>query len=267
MRILLSNDDGIYSPGLWAAAEALKDVGKVVVVAPDRDQSGVGAATTLIQPIPVEKALSQIEGVEAYSVRGTPGDCVVLAIEALELGSFDLVISGINHGENMGEAVLLSGTMGAALHGYLRGTSSVAISVTSAAATSVMSVHLEVAALMARFLARAVAEESLPRPMLLNVSVPGVSLDLLEGVEVTRLGQNVYRPTIQQFQDERRQYYMVRYGRSGLSEPGTDVTAVRNNRISITPLHTDMTTDQQIPFFRSAALEASQWFNRHKGSL
>ena len=128
MRILVTNDDGTGSEGLWSLAEALTSVGEVFVVAPDRDRSGISAAMTLLDVVRANRIGSPVDGVEAYAVQGTPADCVILAHGALFDAPFDLIFSGINMGTNMGADVLLSGTVGAALHGYLRGVPSVAVS-------------------------------------------------------------------------------------------------------------------------------------------
>ena len=129
MRILVTNDDGIHSPGLWSVAEALKPLGEVIVVAPDRDQSGISAAMTLLAVVRAEEVQAQIEGVKAFSVEGTPGDCVILANGTLVKEPFDLVVSGINQGANFGLDIMNSGTVGAAFHGYFRGIPSIAVSV------------------------------------------------------------------------------------------------------------------------------------------
>ena len=131
MKVLITNDDGIRSPGLWAAVEALKDAGEIFVVAPDREQSGVGASLTLHAPIRASEVPPAVKGgmndIRAYSVEGTPADCCVLALEKLA-GPVDLLVSGINQGSNLGEDILISGTIGAALQGYVRGYPSIAIS-------------------------------------------------------------------------------------------------------------------------------------------
>jgi len=129
LKILAINDDGVYSPGLWAAVEALRDVAEVVVVAPDREQSGVGTAITLSQPIRATKVVPRVSGIDTYAVEGTPSDSAIVALESLIEGPVDLVVSGINQGANMGNDVFISGTMGAALQGFFRDIPAIAISV------------------------------------------------------------------------------------------------------------------------------------------
>ena len=129
LRIVLTNDDGVYAPGLWAAAEALRELGEVVVIAPDRDMSGVGTAMTLMNVVRVQDIPSPVQGIKAYSVQGTPADCVILGSEKLLDGTPDLVVSGINRGANLGTDVMVSGTVGGAFQGYFRHIPSMAVSV------------------------------------------------------------------------------------------------------------------------------------------
>ena len=238
MRTLLTNDDGVHSPGLWSAARALKEVGEVVVVAPDRDQSGMGTAMTLLSVLRVEEITSQIEDVRAFAVQGTPADCVILGTESLVSGPIDLVVSGINQGSNLGMDVMVSGTMGAAFHGYFRGIPSIAVSV-----VSLSDVRYEAAARTIGALASTISETSLPGRLLINVNLPNVAPDRIEGVDITRLGSSQYLGNVQQGNDARRRHYWIRHTRmvKGDEAEGTDTWSVRNNRISITPLHVDFT--------------------------
>jgi len=128
MRILVSNDDGVYSDGIWILAQELSQIAEVVMVAPDREQSAVGTATTLRKPLRVQKISPLYPGIEAYSVEGTPSDSVIVGLGALVKGKIDLVISGINQGSNLGEDVLISGTVGAAMAAYLRDFPAMAVS-------------------------------------------------------------------------------------------------------------------------------------------
>ena len=129
--ILATNDDGVYAPGLWASVQALREVGDVVVAAPDREQSGVGTAITLNNPVHVREVMPLIEGVRAYAVEGTPADSTILGVESLVGEKIDLVVSGINPGANMGNDVFISGTVGAALQAFFRGIPAIAVSVTA----------------------------------------------------------------------------------------------------------------------------------------
>ena len=233
LRILVTNDDGIHSPGLWALAEGLKGVGEVAVVAPDRDQSGIGSAKTLVAVVRVEEVPAKIDGVKAFSVQGTPADCVILAIESLFQERFDLVVSGINQGANLGLDIMSSGTVGGAMQGYFRNIPSMAVSV-----TSLNDVKYEAAAVTARCLAVAVSRSSPPGPLLLNVNVPNVAPEMIEKVDITRLGPRAYMESVQRESDGRRTHYWIRQNRPTNLEvgEGTDIWAVRKNRVSITPV-------------------------------
>ncbi|MBI4336329.1 MAG: 5'/3'-nucleotidase SurE [Chloroflexi bacterium] len=254
MKILLTNDDGIHSGALWYAAEQLRDLGQVVICAPDREQSGVGCSVTLQLPVRVVDFPSLVEGVRAYAVEGTPADAVIVATEVLFDGPPDLLISGINHGSNLGEDVLLSGTVGAALQGYFRGIPSLAVSI-----TSLNDLVLEPAGLLVRALARQVAEGALPRPLLLNVNLPNLPLEKLEGVEVARLGRRSYADVVKVGDDGRRKWYWI-----SRSKPiwevveGTDIWAVRHNRVAITPLSTDLTASPQLAPLKDLSHELSE---------
>ena len=121
MKILVTNDDGVEAPGLWKMVGALKSLGEVVVAAPDRDQSGIGSARTLLDVVKVREVTNPpIEGIKTFAIEGTPADCVILAVEMLSPGKFDIVLSGINEGSNLGMDILVSGTVGAAIQGYYR---------------------------------------------------------------------------------------------------------------------------------------------------
>ncbi|MFC1935411.1 5'/3'-nucleotidase SurE [Chloroflexota bacterium] len=243
MRILVTNDDGIHARGLWAVVEALRSVGEVMVVAPDREQSGVGSSVTLHNPVRATEVVPAVPGTWTYAVEGTPADSVILALESL-VGNVDLVVAGINSGANLGEDVLMSGTMGAALQGYFRGIPSLAVSVTSLNAK-----RFEAAAQLLIALAQRVGEDFLPKPVLLNVNLPPVTPEQIGGIDVTRLARRTYADTVRQGDDGKRKYYWITRTRPAWEmEEGTDVWSVLHRRVSITPLQTDMTS--------SAALSA-----------
>ena len=168
MKVLVTNDDGVYSPGLWAAVEALREIAEVVVVAPDRELSGVSGSVTLHSPVRAMEVEASKNGTVTYAVEGTPADCVILAMEKL-VGEVDLLVSGINKGANVGADVLISGTVGAALQGYARGVPSVAISVAALKAT-----RFGAAAQVLRGVAQQVRQGSLVAPLLLNINLPDV---------------------------------------------------------------------------------------------
>ena len=237
MRILATNDDGVYSPGIWAIVEAVQDIAEVIVSAPDREQSGVGTAISLSQPIRAAKVVPLINGIEAYAIEGPPADSAIVALESLIQQPVDMVISGINKGSNMGNDVLISGTMGAALQGFFRNIPSVAISV-----ASLTEVHFSAAARVARTLAKGVLEGKLNAPMLLNVNLPNVPMSELAGVSITKLGKRTYMDVVKEGDDGRRKYYWITRDNPGwVIERGLDVWAIRHNRVSITPIHTNLT--------------------------
>ena len=239
MRILAVNDDGIYSPGIWAVVEALKDIAEVIVVAPDREQSGVGTAITLSHPIRASQVTPMIDGISAYAVEGTPADSTIVALESLIDGPVDLVVSGINKGSNMGNDVFISGTMGAALQGFFRNIPAIAVSV-----AALKDVQFAPAARVVRILAQGVADRRLASPMLLNVNLPNVPLEKILGVSLTHLGRRTYMDVIKEGDDGRRKYYWIARETPGwVLEKGLDVWAIRRRRISITPLHTDLTSN------------------------
>ena len=247
MKILITNDDGIRAPGLWAAVEALKEAGEIFVVAPDREQSGVGSSLTLHAPIRAGEvsplAEGGVNGVKAYAVEGTPGDCCVLALENL-VGPVDLVVSGINPGSNLGQDVLLSGTVGAALQGYMRGHPSVAISV-----AAVKDTRFDVAAAFLKILGNRLAQGDQLPLCLINVNIPNEPSEKLEGVEVTRLGLRSYSESVTEGNDGRRKYYWIsrNVGPAPEQAQDTDISALQRNYISITPLHTGLTDLNQMP--------------------
>ena len=242
MKILVANDDGWQSPGLWALVEALVPIGEVLVVVPDREQSGVGTAVTLHHPIRASEITSPVEGAKVFVVEGTPADGVILGLEHLAQSPIDVLFSGINQGANLGEDVLVSGTVGAAFQGYCRKVSSVALSV-----TSLKDVHYEAAARLAHELAVTIVADSFPRPVLLNVNVPNLPPGEIRGVDITRMSGRTYMDTILKGEDGKRQWYWIqRKTPTRRSIRGTDVYAIRHKRISITPIHADLTREDQL---------------------
>ena len=235
MIILITNDDGIFAPALRALRTALAPLGRVITVAPDRDQSATSHSLTLHRPFRIHR-----HELDVYSVDGTPTDCVVCAWYGLLDAPPDLVISGINHGPNMGEDVFYSGTVAAAIEGTLQGAPSLAASLV----TREMTDFVEPAGFVAR-LARQVVDRGLPRRGLLNVNLPHLPWEAVEGVKVTRLGSRVYKDTLVRKVDPRgRDYYWI-----GGEDPvweaqaGTDFQAVHEGWVSVTPLRLDLTDE------------------------
>jgi 5'-nucleotidase len=236
MRILITNDDGIFAPGLWTLAKELKNIAQVVVVAPDREQSAIGTAVTLRQPLRAQRVSPIVPEIETYSVAGTPADSVILALGKLVKNKVDLVISGINQGPNLGDDVFISGTVGAALQGYLCGFPALAISV-----AAVNSLHLDDAARLAVLLARKIDSNSLPTDILLNVNLPDLPLAKIKGIKITRLASGGYTNTVEEGFDGKREYYwVVRQKVNTDTDRKTDIWALEQGNISITPLHTHL---------------------------
>lgn len=243
MNVLLTNDDGIQAPALRHLKDALAPFGRVIIVAPDRDQSATSHALTLHRPFRIQQHEPDV-----FSVDGTPTDCVITSFYGLLDQAPDLVISGINLGPNMGEDVFYSGTVAAAIEGSLQGTPAIAASF----ATRTVPDFTEPARFIARLVGRLLAE-GLPRRHLLNVNFPGRPWPGIQGVKVTRLGSRVYHDTLVKKVDPRgRDYYWI-----GGEDPewesieGTDFHAVNAGWISVTPLRLDFTADTAL-----AGLEA-----------
>jgi 5'-nucleotidase len=243
MRILISNDDGYFAPGIAVLAEALAGLGVVTVVAPERDRSGASNSLTLDRPLSVRKSANGY-----LFVNGTPTDCVHLAVTGLLDELPDVVISGINLGANMGDDTIYSGTVAAAMEGYLLGIPSLAVSLTSKAGK-----HYETAARVARDLVARIQRLPAPEPVLLNVNVPDMPFDDLQGFEVTRLGKrHKAEPVVKATSPRNETIYWV--GAAGAAQdagPGTDFHAVSANRVSLTPLQIDLTHSHQIPVVKT----------------
>ena len=181
------------------------------MVAPDREQSGVGTAITLAQPLRVTEIPPHVEGVPTYAVEGTPSDSAIVALQTLIEEPVDLVVSGINKGANMGNDVFISGTMGAALQAHFRGIPAIAISV-----AALRDIHFDAAAQVARLLAQNVADGTLTAPLLLNVNLPNLPPERIRGVSLTRLGRRTYMDVVNEGDDGRRKYYWIARGQAGM---------------------------------------------------
>jgi 5'-nucleotidase len=233
MKILVSNDDGVLAPGIRALAAALETIAEITVVAPDRNRSGASNSLSLTRPV----RLKQLDNGH-YSVEGTPTDCVHLALTGLLEHSVDMVISGINDGANLGDDILYSGTVAAAMEGRHLGLPAIALSMVGESIE-----HYETAARLAKQLVLQLSRTSLPAQTILNVNIPDLPWDKLEGIEVTRLGRrHSAEPMVKQFDPRGRPIYWVGPpGTESDAGPGTDFYAVNQRRVSITPLHLDMT--------------------------
>lgn len=230
---MVTNDDGINSDGLWRLAEALSKVGDVSIVAPDRDQSGVSASLTLTSVLRVQVMQSPLDGVDVTTVQGTPGDCVILAVESILDEPPDLVVSGVNRGANLGHDVLISGTVGAAAHGYMKGFTSMAVS----ARYGKGDVKYAVAARAAAAAARALEEAPLDVPQLINLNVPDLAAEEIRGVELTRPGPRAFMETVTKGRDGTRTHYWIAEDRIlDIGPEGTDLGAMKKGAVSISSL-------------------------------
>jgi 5'-nucleotidase len=236
--ILVTNDDGVDAPGLFALKAALDQVGKVVVFAPDRNWSVAGHTRIMHKPLRVSR-VKLLDGTMAYTTTGAPSDCVALAVLGILPRKPDLVVSGINRGANVGQDLTYSGTVSAAIEGIISGISSMAVSLD----TYQDGGDFNYAAQFASRLASTILEKGLPPGTLLNVNVPNVPPAEICGVQVTRLGKRVYRDMLIERQDPQgRNYYWIGgEPPTGVIEEGTDIWALAHNCVSITPIHLDMT--------------------------
>ncbi len=240
MRVLVSNDDGVDAPGIHVLARHLATVGEVIVVAPDRDRSGASNSLTLDQPIRVSRL---DDG--RYRVAGTPTDCVHLALSGLLDREPDIVVSGINNAANLGDDVIYSGTVSAAMEGRFLGLPAIAVSLVT---RDHVGEHFESAALAVMLLMRKLLVDPLPADTILNVNVPDLPWEQIRGLSVARLGRrHRSAPCIAEHDPRGRPIYWI--GPAGAAEddgPGTDFHAVREGYVSITPIHVDLTRYQAL---------------------
>jgi 5'-nucleotidase len=238
MNILVSNDDGIYARPMWTLVKELLEVGNVTVVAPDREQSAIGTALTLRMPLRVQRIECTPLPVETWAVEGSPGDAVIMALARLCKDRIDLVVSGINAGPNIGDDVLISGTVGAALQGYQRGLPAMAVSLTSRWDKH-EGLNDGPAAKVAALIAKRFASGEFSGNMFLNLNAPDTSLDEIAGMKVTHLANETHIETVEEGNDGKRAYYwLMRHSIYENPERGTDIHAIGEKNISVTNLHT-----------------------------
>jgi 5'-nucleotidase len=247
VRILVSNDDGYFAPGITLLAEALRQLGEVTVVAPERDRSGASNSLTLDRPLSVRKAANGF-----FFVNGTPTDCVHIAVTGLLDFVPDVVVSGVNLGANMGDDTIYSGTVAAATEGYLLGIPAVALSLTSKEGA-----HFDSAIGIALQIVERFRRSPLAEPILLNVNVPDVAPGALQGVEVTRLGKRHKAEPVVKMLTPRGEtaYWIGAAGAAADAGPGTDFHAVERHCVSVTPLRMDLTHNAQIAL-------AKEWLSK-----
>ena len=240
-HILVTNDDGIESDALGPLADALSDVGTVDIIAPERNWSGASHSITLFRPLRCRPTKLR-SGHAAYMTDGSPTDCVRLAVLGFLREKPDLIVSGINRGANLGDDITYSGTVAAAMEGLLSDIPSIAISIGAFGA----SLDFGVASAFAALLARNILERGMRSDALLNVNVPNLPRESIVGVEVTRLGKRNYRDQlVERLDPYGNPYYWV--GGPAVAEeaePGTDVAALRDGKISVTPIALDLTSHE-----------------------
>ncbi|PWI34606.1 5'/3'-nucleotidase SurE [Vibrio albus] len=237
MKILLSNDDGIHAEGLKVLAAALSDLAELVIVAPDRNRSGASNSLTLETPLRVSNISDH-----RYAVQGTPTDCVHFALnELLKDDMPDLVLSGINHGANLGDDVLYSGTVAAAMEGHFLGVQSIAFSLVGRE-------HFATAARVVRSIVEQHLKTPIPTNRLLNVNIPDVTYAELKGQQVTRLGARHHAESMLKQKDPRGHdiYWLGPPGKEQDSGPGTDFHAIEHKMVSVTPMQVDLTAHESL---------------------
>jgi 5'-nucleotidase len=235
LRILISNDDGVFAPGIMALYLELSKIADVQVIAPDRNRSGASNSLTLLRPLRVKQDDNGF-----YRVDGTPTDCVHLGIKGFFDLDFDMVVSGINDGCNLGDDVLYSGTVAAAMEGRDLGLPSIAVSTVN---TGVDIKHYQTAAVITSQLVLCLNKQALPAKTILNVNVPDLPLAEIKGLQVTRLGSRHSSASMVKELDPRGRpmYWIGTPGEQADASQGTDFWAIKKDCVSITPLHMDMT--------------------------
>lgn len=256
-RLLLTNDDGIYAPGLVTLANRLHEAGySLSVVAPDRERSSVGHALTLNRPIRLWEAERGLyaPGVRIFGCDGTPSDCVVLGMEVVD-PQIGLVVSGINRGPNLGDDLTYSGTVSAAMEGVILGKGALALSLNCH--RSEAENRYDTAAVSAVKILDWLGENELSKGILLNINVPNLPLEMLEGFMVTRKGLRTYEGKVTEFRNPHGalSYWIAGRPEDEMAE-GTDVWAVAHGLVSITPIHMDMTHFPSIRFLKEKGIEA-----------
>lgn len=251
MHILVTNDDGVHAPGLLVLARKMRRLGDVTVLAPDRNWSASGHVKTMSRPLRVNEA-RLADGTPAFASDGAPSDCVAMAALGLLDRTVDLVVSGINPNANVGHDVTYSGTVTAAMEAAIWGMPGIAVSLDTPDGYEEV-VDFEPAAEIAYKVVHSVLENGLPEDVLLNVNVPYLPLEEILGLQITRQGLRVYRDLLDARLDPRgRPYYWIGgEAPSGVPEEGTDIGALTEGYVSITPLHLDLTAYRALDAIRS----------------
>lgn len=242
--ILITNDDGVQSDGIFHLVEAVRDLDEVVVVAPERERSAVSHALTLHKPLRLKEVEFRGRDVKAYMVNGTPADCVVLGIYRACREKPSLILSGINHGPNMGSDLYYSGTLAAAVEGSLAGVSSIAFSM-----DAFSSLWWESAAQIAFIVTKGAIKNNLEPEVVLNVNIPNLPFEGIKGVRYTVQGRWWYKNQLEERVDPRKETYfwLSNHLEHVLGDRESDVEAVRNGYVSITPLDYSLTRKDYLP--------------------
>ena len=244
-HILVTNDDGIDSPGLWKLAEVMSEFGKVLVVAPAGEASGSGTMVTYRRDLVVQPVSSPIPDIRAYKVDGTPADCVLVGLRQLKEGWISVIAAGINPGANLGADLFLSGTCGAALMGAFRKVTSIAVSLaTEFTEDGVRSPRWESGEAVARMLARGLDDGAVPEGAFLNVNIPPLPLDKIRGVMATRVAPGGYAHLVERVDGATGRLERQIVGDTRHAHPGTDIRAVLDGYVSISPLDTAMVHEE-----------------------
>ena len=238
--ILITNDDGIHSPGLMALKESLAPLGKIVIVAPDRDNSAISHALTMNRPL----RLTKIEE-DVYTLDGTPTDCVSISLGKVLDRTPDLLVSGINSGPNIGDDITYSGTVSAAIEGTMYAVPSMAVSMAGDQPLDYRKVDS-----LIRQLAEQVIDHGLPANTLMNINIPAA--DKMRGVKITRQGRRIWKQAVQEVMDPRGRVHYWIGGGTPLLDSGkdTDVRALGEGYVSISPIHLDLTNHEGLSYFR-----------------
>ena len=245
-NILVTNDDGIFAPGIYALWEAMQEIGDVTIVAPDTEKSAVGHAITITDPIRVEQ-IHRKNGFEGFAVKGTPADCVKIAGRSLMKTPPDIVVSGINSGANVGSNIIYSGTVSAATEGTILGIPSIAISL-----NSIRGGDMTASQKVAQIVTKKVLKNGLPAGILLNVNIPNIPEESIKGYRLTKQGKLVFKDQFEKREDPRGKFYYWMKGEIiNDTNSETDGYAIQNDYISITPIHYQLTEESFLKTLKS----------------
>lgn len=242
-NILITNDDGIHAPGIYALWEAMSKIGNVTVVAPDSEKSAVGHAITLSNPIRIQE-IERHGGFTGYAVNGTPADCVKIGFRSLVKESIDLIVSGINAGANVGTDIIYSGTVSAATEGVFYHIPSIAFSL-----DALKGGDFGPSKMITQNIVRALLKNGIPKGTLLNVNIPNLPLHQIKGARITEQGDSSFRDCFEKREDPRGRIYYWMSGEvvNPNPDPDMDINAVNNGYVSITPIHYKLTNQEFLP--------------------